>query len=207
MGNLRTPRLHEIHPTTPSASPQPPRGDAAAEQAIPSHPLVLFGGFLAVLLIGGALMGLRALAASGAAPAAAPTAAVVLAATATPPPLTPTPDCVRATGQLALIDDLERRADWKRAASTAEATLDMAQLCREERGLLLEKAVGNGIRVLLQERFPNTLDTELQQELVERYLALKARAKAAGIAFPTSLRVAADAYGRSQHLLAKVALQ
>ncbi len=138
-------------------------------------------------------------------PAGLPTAAPTSVPTPAPTP-TPGEECTSGQPQLALIADLVGKGDWVQAATIANVTLDVADLCDRDRRPLTQQAVSSVWKALLQEKF-RPLDVDGQQSMVDRYLALQARARDAGVEFPSSLQSAEEAYSRSQFLLAKVAVE
>lgn len=128
---------------------------------------------------------------------------VIVENTAVP---TPTPDCTAAPNYLDIITRQEQDGDWAAAASTAETALRLPHLCVEDKRALTTKAIAAGLQVLYSEGFA-PLDVVAQQRAIDRYLQLKARARQAGVDFPTSLQVAQQAYQIGQFPLAKLAIE
>lgn len=122
------------------------------------------------------------------------------------PAASPTSACIAAVAHLALIEDLEKRGNWTQAAATAEAALDVPNLCGEARRPLTQKAVADGLNVLFFEPFRG-VDREAEQHAVDRYLALRQRADDADVDFPTALQVANQAFTSSKFRLAMTALE
>lgn len=129
----------------------------------------------------------------------------VLPATATPA-ATSTPVCVSAQSQLVLVEDLERKSAWKQAAATADAALDLPALCPDARQALTQRAVTNRLNLLIYEPSPLS-DRAAQQQSIDAYLALRRRAVAAQVDFPSPVALAKQAYATSQFLLSITALE
>jgi hypothetical protein len=127
----------------------------------------------------------------------------IVVVTATP---IPTPDCVAATTQLSVIDALIQKGNWEEAAREADATLTIPRLCQNDEHLLSQKAVTAGLYVLLNQEF-EPLDTTGHQQTVDRYLALRERAKRANVELPSALQVARTAYSTSQFRLTIAAIE
>jgi hypothetical protein len=131
---------------------------------------------------------------------------VVTAAPAPTAPITPTPACVSGQSQLALIEAMEHKSDWKQAVAAAEAALDLPTLCDADRRALTQKAVADGLNVLYYTAVDGQ-DRAGQQHAVDTYLALKQRAHDARVDFPSPLQVATQAFQISQFRLAITAVE
>lgn len=188
---------------------QPEQLTAAPTVVAPTAPqgasnllLLAFGaGFVVVLIAVVAL-----LTRGGESPAPQSVAATSEASPTFTPVSTPTPSCIDAQSQLVLVEDLERRGDWQQAANVANAALNLQGLCDVERYVLTEKAVAAGLKALMDAPHRKT-DLAQHQQLVDQYLAFQARARDAGISIMPALQFAEEAHGRSQFLLAKVAIE
>jgi hypothetical protein len=130
----------------------------------------------------------------------------VVPPTAVLPSPTATPDCVSGQAQLALIEAMEKKSNWKQAAATAEAALDLPTLCEADRRALTQKAVADGLNVLYYTAVDGQ-DRTGQQHAVDTYLALKQRARDAHVDFPSPLQVATQALLISQFRLAIAAVE
>ncbi len=208
MSVLRTPRVDQL--------PQPNSDNEEHRPAAQQRPLTMQFVLLGAGLLIAGIIGLAALLRGepdpAPQPAAAPTVAPTQVRTASPEPTvtavppTPTPSCVSGQQQLVLIEDLERRGDWRQAANIANAALNLDCLTTADRRLLTEKAIGDGLKALMEASHRKT-DTVQHQQLVDQYLALQQRAQDAGVPVIPALQFAEEAHGRSQFLLAKVAIE
>jgi hypothetical protein len=206
---------HAPHPGVAVAAT--PVNNRRANEHTAAMPLMLpliVGG---VLLLGVVLM--VAVRGREAVPPPAPFAAVATAAppatvlsvretiivTATP---VPSPACVSGQSQLAIIEALAQRGEWREAADTAETTLTTSDLCPADRPLLTHKALTNGLKALYTEPVElEPYNRDHQQEQVDRWLRYTERARLAGVNFPSPLIVAREATTTSHHRLAVAAVE
>ena len=210
MGILRTPQVDNVGRQEPEgphgvASPPPQTTGSGSHWG----GIGIGAGVLLVLL----LSAIAVQAAIDTAPVQTPT--VVLEASQVPavaagvpgPSPTATATCISGQPYLALVTSLVERGDWSGAARAAEASVDVPGLCAEDRRKLTEQAATTGVKALSQAPFPNRWDAALEQELVDRYHALRARAHGAGVGLDTPLQVAQAAYTHSHFLLAKTTIE
>jgi hypothetical protein len=205
MSILRTPQVDQLQQPD---NHDEERRSVELHQGSATLKFMLIGAISVGFFVG--VLGLSALLARGEpgpAPQLAlpPTVAVTQQPTATLAH-TPTPSCASGQPQLVLINDLERRGDWTQAASVANAALNLQGLCEGDRPVLTEKAVAAGLKALMEAPHRKT-DRAQHQQLVDQYLALQVRARDAGISIMPALQFAEEAYGRSQFLLSKVAIE
>jgi hypothetical protein len=221
---MRTPRPDQIEEQKtqaddirPPASPLGPPQTGGGSSGQLGTSLAIVGGVVLVVLC--ALLFLVARPFSGQATAAAPTTLPPLSSltpvketvvvTVTPAPtanVTPTPACVSGQSQLALIEAMEKKSDWKQAQAAAEAALDLPALCDVDRRALTHKAVADGLNVLYYTAVDGQ-DRAGQQHAVDTYLGLKQRARDAHVDFPSPLQVATQAFQISQFRLAIAAIE
>lgn len=125
---------------------------------------------------------------------------------AVPAPATPTPDCTAGAEWLKLIVAQEQHSQWAIASKNAEVALADPALCERDRQSLNEKVIQDGLQALYAQEF-HPLDVKAQRDGVALYQSLRRRALTAGVAFPTSIQVATDAYRIGQFLLARTAFE
>ncbi len=119
---------------------------------------------------------------------------------------TPRPACRSAADWLETITGQERAAQWQVAATNAQTALQAPGLCANDRTILAQKAVADGLEALFAERFAPD-DLVAQHQSVARYQGLQRLAQAYNVPFPSARQVAGRAYQVGQFLLAKRAFE
>jgi hypothetical protein len=137
---------------------------------------------------------------------AIPTGIATPVPTVTPVPASPTPNCPSIAPYVNIILAHEQAGRWNDAATTAEGALEVSGLCDSDRRTLTQHAITSGMKELYTHPF-RPLDRTDQQQVVDRYLALKQRAHDANVAIDTPLQVASNAYAISQFHLTRVAIE
>ncbi len=112
------------------------------------------------------------------------------------------PTCRAGASFLDVITKQEVAAQWGTAATNARTALQTPDLCPQDRAVLTQKAVNDGLEALFADSFaPN--DTVAAQRGVDNYRDLRAFAGQSGATLPSSRQIAGRAYDSGKFRLAQ----
>ncbi len=134
--------------------------------------------------------------------------AYIISRPSAPPsqPQVVTPIYESASTWLDIITAQEKAGHWDVASSNAEMVLKKPNLHPNDRQILAQKAVEDGVKAITFKKVaPN--DTTAQTQAVNRYQDLKKMALDLGVYFPSPRQVSGEAFNSERYLLAKVSFE